>query len=410
MSLERLPTELVHEIFGLQDIHSVHKYRRINKRLNACLSDRDFVIVLAQKSVNSVALHLQAKRTISHSIPQVLKNILRWPDAQQTAAASIFLRGVVSVNWQITPNPTKEVTTGGEFPLSLLAGIPDLVDLTLYGGPVSSHIPTAISGLRKLKKLNLGFLGISGEIPADAFVQLRYLQVLKLHSNKLFGFVPAAIGSIFTLTTLNLASNNLDGNIPTELGNLVALEVLQLDENNLTGVIPVSILGLRNLKDFRLSSNNLEGSIPTEIEGLESAEKIFLQYNKFTGEIPGVFSKLKKLNTLLLQNNSLTGEIPDVIYDSKTLNQLFLNNNKLTGRISEKVSNCINLKQFDVACNKLTGKLPVQLGKLKLEYFNVNRNDMEEILDMEMNWESEVYQSLTALGWTVATEKKVLKE
>ncbi|MEM9990769.1 MAG: hypothetical protein AAF738_03340, partial [Bacteroidota bacterium] len=68
---------------------------------------------------------------------------------------------------------------------------------------------------------------------------------LQLMQNNLNGTLPAAIGSLSTLSSLTIAENpRLSGAIPAQITNLRELIFLSLDQNQLTGTIPVQMTRL----------------------------------------------------------------------------------------------------------------------------------------------------------------------
>ncbi|KAK1410729.1 hypothetical protein QVD17_37268 [Tagetes erecta] len=82
-----------------------------------------------------------------------------------------------------------------------------------------------------------------------------------LSYNKLEGWIPKELGSMYYLNILNLGHNDLTGPIPEELSGLKNMAILDLSHNRLNGTIPNSLTSL-GLGDADLSFNNLSGSIP----------------------------------------------------------------------------------------------------------------------------------------------------
>jgi hypothetical protein len=94
------------------------------------------------------------------------------------------------------------------------------------------------------------------------------LEVLSLHSNKLQGVIPTALGDLNSIKQISLTGNQLSGSIPESLGNLRTLTFLSLFSNLLTGTIPVAFGNLSALEGLVLGENELTGTIPLEIYSL----------------------------------------------------------------------------------------------------------------------------------------------
>lgn len=84
---------------------------------------------------------------------------------------------------------------------------------------------------------------MSGAIP-ESLGQLRSLEELFLHGNRLTGEIPPSLGNLRRLRKLFLNSNDLVGPVPQELGRLSSLDTLNLSWNNLRGEVPASIRAL----------------------------------------------------------------------------------------------------------------------------------------------------------------------
>ena len=99
---------------------------------------------------------------------------------------------------------------------------------------------------------------------------------LSLSGNRLWGEIPAELGSLANLQRLYLHQNQLGGEIPAELGDLSNLRILDLGINELTGKMPPELGNMSNLKYLSLSYNELTGKIPPELGGLANLEILSL--------------------------------------------------------------------------------------------------------------------------------------
>jgi Leucine-rich repeat (LRR) protein len=153
-------------------------------------------------------------------------------------------------------------------------------------------------------KLNLGYVGLSGDSNLVDVSGLEYLNELALPGNQLTGPLPDVSG-LTALTSLTLFYNQLTGGLPDQDGDLpLSLVELDLDHNRLSGSIPESISTLVNLKSLDLSNNQFTGSIPPGIGELIQLTKLDLSNNQFSGEVPPSFSNLVNLKKLNLDSNT----------------------------------------------------------------------------------------------------------
>ena len=154
---------------------------------------------------------------------------------------------------------------------------------------------------------------------------------LDLNDNELTGTIPSELSNLSSLERLNLFNNQLTGTIPSELGNLASIERLNLFNNQLTGTIPSELGNLSSLLELGLSGNQLTGTIPVELENLSSLLWLFLHTNQLTGSIPAQLGNLPSLVLLGLSGNQLTGAIPASLGNLAKLEDLYLYDNQLTG-------------------------------------------------------------------------------
>eukprot|EP00253_Pinus_taeda_P016781 PITA_16781 len=178
------------------------------------------------------------------------------------------------------------------------------------------------------------------------------LQYAQLYNNQLSGEVPSTLWSCQTLVELKVDNNLFEGRIPVEIGGANKLKWLQLDKNRFSGMIPPQIGQLRNLVYFSASNNRLFGPLPDKLAGLSS------------------------INYLQLDHNSLSGGIPNGIISLTRLSHLNLGSNRLTGKISPSLGSMSTLNFLDLSNNLLTGEIPPELGRLRLDIFNVSGNQL----------------------------------
>ncbi|MBC6481673.1 MAG: leucine-rich repeat domain-containing protein [Hormoscilla sp. GM7CHS1pb] len=151
---------------------------------------------------------------------------------------------------------------------------------------------------------------VSGTTLPSQLSKLTGLRKIDLNREGLSGNIPPELGNLENLTHLWLDHNSLEGNIPPELANLRNLTFLKLNKNSLSGSIPPELGKLSNLQELWMGNNSLSGSIPPELGNATMLENIYLDHNNLTGTIPSSLGNLSNLTKLWLQNNSLEGPVP----------------------------------------------------------------------------------------------------
>ncbi|CAK9160476.1 unnamed protein product [Ilex paraguariensis] len=106
-------------------------------------------------------------------------------------------------------------------------------------------------------------MSLTGEIKADALVNLIELSILSFKNNSISGNL-MDFSKNQKLREIDLSGNQFDGSISTSLLSLNLLESLQLQDNRLTGSIPD--FHLPNLRKFNVSNNDLSGPIPNALQ------------------------------------------------------------------------------------------------------------------------------------------------
>ena len=251
-----------------------------------------------------------------------------------------------------------------------------VTELALSRNGLSGTIPSALSHLSQLERLNLQHNELSGEIPPE-LAGLTHLRNLDLGRNQLTGMIPPELAGLIQLQVLNLRSNQLNGRIPPELTRLTHLRNLDLGRNQLTGTIPPELAGLIQLQVLNLGSNQLNGRIPPELAGLTQLQELQLAVNQLGGEIPLQLGQLTQLQEMGLGDNQLSGEIPTELGRLTNLQGLDLAYNHLIGSIPPELAGLTNLQLLYLSVNQLTGGIPPELGGLtQLQVLSLNSNDL----------------------------------
>lgn len=323
----------------------------------------------------------------------------------------------------------------GELPENI-GDATSLIYLMLSGNNFSGPIPKSISNINSLQLLDLsenilsgntfpvfqpnGSLGyvdyssneFSGMVPVDFptdtwflalqsnnfsgslsqnLTNLKSLNYLFLHDNRITGNFPNFLSQISTLEVLNLRNNSFHGSIfPETILNLIHLQILDISNNRLTGNIPTdmgNLVGMIQTPDKSSSRLNLlsfqsqlEMNWKKSMQGLSSDRLdiyflLDLSKNQLSGEIPSSLGHLKKLKQLNISYNGLSADIPSSFGDLESIESLDLSHNRLSGSLPPSLVKLQQLTVLDVSNNKLEGKIPVggQMGTMNYpDYFANN--------------------------------------
>lgn len=270
---------------------------------------------------------------------------------------------------------------------------PEIGNLTalqelFIGGCLNGTIPSTITNLTDLKKINLSNSYVyvyptlhkgnfKSALPADIgkLTKLEWLSI----SGALEGTIPASIGNLSNMKLLRLyqdttyyGKGNITGTIPVEIGNLSKLQQLHISNQKLTGNFPATIGNLTELNDITLSGNRLIGNIP--VLNLPNLAYLKLDDNLFSELADGNWSCPRLIN-IELQNNQITGSIPFWLGNFSALKSLNLYNNQITS-IPEEVGNLIQLASLEIGNNQLK-VLPDGLAlNLNLQYLEASNNQI----------------------------------
>ncbi|XP_059076964.1 probable LRR receptor-like serine/threonine-protein kinase At3g47570 [Cryptomeria japonica] len=217
-------------------------------------------------------------------------------------------------------------------------------------------LPT-LSACRSLYYLALSYNQLHGSVPPE-FSLLTSLKYLHLGVNSVTSTIPPSFGNLSAFVQLDLSENELSGTIPNSLANFSKLKVLDLSENQISGNIPWEIgTKLSNLVILSLWGNQLRGNIPNSLGNCSLLQELFLPINRLSGTVPMELAKLNLLTKLYLHTNQLVSD------SSNTL--AFLT----------ALTNCSHLQEIDMANNTLIGVLPLSIGQLSSNLYELNLPD-----------------------------------
>ncbi|GAA3934858.1 DUF6443 domain-containing protein [Hymenobacter algoricola] len=205
----------------------------------------------------------------------------------------------------------------------------DIVALFRSKNGLRGYLPASLGMLTKLSYFALPENpGLTGVIPAG--LGQTELSTLDLHSCRLTGPIPPALGAARGLNHVILQGNRLTGPLPASLGQLTNLYSLNLSYNQLTGTIPDAWGSLGRLGTLDLSHNQLDGALPASLGGMTSMEYCFLGHNQFSGLLPKSLEAWQHIHRLHLEANQFSGALPDYLAAVPALYSLYAYQNQLT--------------------------------------------------------------------------------
>ncbi|XXG90577.1 hypothetical protein AAC387_Pa12g2310 [Persea americana] len=185
--------------------------------------------------------------------------------------------------------------------------------LLCEGGFESKNLSFIRDSSLQLLSLQLPAAGLSGSVPKE-IAELSSLQSLYLGVNSLTGSVPLELGNSPALSAVDLSGNALNGSLPPSIWNLCSgLSSLRLHGNRLSGFVPEPAIpnaSCANLEALDLGSNRFEGEFPKFITNFPGLKELDLADNLLSGPIPEELSALN-LQRLNLSYNNFSGVVPE---------------------------------------------------------------------------------------------------
>jgi len=131
--------------------------------------------------------------------------------------------------------------------------------------------------------LTLENMRLKGVVDVQTLVKLPYLRTLSLKNND-FNTEWPYINGMQGLKALFLSNNKFFGEVPAQaFQDMKWLKKIHLSNNRFTGHIPTSLTSMRRLMELKLDGNQFSGSIPNFLRPLKS---FTVSDNKLEGEIP----------------------------------------------------------------------------------------------------------------------------
>ncbi|CAN6243424.1 unnamed protein product [Urochloa humidicola] len=155
--------------------------------------------------------------------------------------------------------------------------------------------------------INISGLGVGGWLGPE-LLKFQSLKKMDLSFNNIDGEIPPALPP--NVEYLNLAANKFEGNIPSSLPWLHSLKYLNFSYNKLSGVIGDVFVNMDSLETLDLSFNAFSGDLPRSFSLLTNLRYLYLHHNEFTGSV--ILLAGLPLSSLNIENNHFSGYVPGI--------------------------------------------------------------------------------------------------
>ena len=220
------------------------------------------------------------------------------------------MRNLVTLSLSYEPNPLRPTYTNSTFyasrDLVSLCGLVKLQTLIAVAFGLTGAAPTCFANLTKLANVNLALNKLTSSL-WDFSLQSN-LQRLVVNGNFLSGSLPVSLCQT-DLQTLSLNDNRFSGPIPSCIGDLSNLQTLHLGNNAFHSSLPESFGFLQSVSYLNLSNNRFSSTIPSSWFDMSALRDLDLSHNQLVGNIPSEWNQLAELVRLQLQHNSLSGDL-----------------------------------------------------------------------------------------------------
>jgi len=281
----------------------------------------------------SVTVNTKAKEWIFSEHNQKLDACKDLISITQRYILSLLYYSTTGDDWNIKTN---WLTNVSECDWKFIACDEDKIvkNITLGTNNLKGTIPSEISKLKSLQKIDFTTNVLNGTLPSELF-SLSLLLYFDVSYNSLIGqcFPNESFTAVSQLEDLWLESNNFGSTIPKEIGTLKMLQYLNIENNDLSGSTPAEMANLNKLKYLNLANNNLNGTIGDYLFLFPDFELLYLSNNAFSGTIPSWNGS--KVSDIWIDNNQLKGTIPSG--NLPKIGELLIQKNLLTGPVPDSI-------------------------------------------------------------------------
>ncbi|XP_014492982.2 LRR receptor-like serine/threonine-protein kinase GSO1 isoform X1 [Vigna radiata var. radiata] len=261
--------------------------------------------------------------------------------------------------------------------------------LRLGSNSFSNEFLSSLSGLQRLKSLDLRVNQLRGSVNITGLSALTSLEILDLSSNLINSFVVHQVSgskSLSKLDVLTLDYNMINGsNLRESLQPFSSIRVLSMNGNEIIGTITAGdFRDLSKLEHLALDNNDLDNEFFKGIGELTSLRVLSAFQCGINGTLPPAdWFKLKNLEELDLSQNQFVGSLPSSFLNMTSLRKLKLSQNQLSGQFGSNIASLTSLEYFDFRENQF--EVPISFtpfanhSNLKFIYGEGNR----VILDLQ---------------------------
>ncbi|KAH9678449.1 Receptor-like protein 14 [Citrus sinensis] len=247
-----------------------------------------------------------------------------------------------------------------------------------YGGPSASLLNMSLFyPFEELQNLDLSgnrFEGLYENKTYDSFGSLKQLKILNLGDNRFNDSILRYLNTLTSLTTLILRFNNIEGSRTKQgLANLRFLQVLDLHWNKINSgsLTRLGLVNLTNLKTLDLSDCRI-----TTLQGLPNLRCLRVLDLSWNSDLTSGFANLTNLKILDLSGCGIT--TLQGVCELKNLSEFILRGINIKGHLPDCLKNLSHLKVLDISYNQLSGTLPSAITTLtSLEYLALLDNNFE---------------------------------
>uniref|UniRef100_A0A147BJ45 LRRCT domain-containing protein n=1 Tax=Ixodes ricinus TaxID=34613 RepID=A0A147BJ45_IXORI len=269
-----------------------------------------------------------------------------------------------------------------EIPNGTFKSFPSLETLNLRGNKISTLSSGNLGGLQKsLMALDLGDNGIVSDS-----LQLDFpnLQLLSLGMNKLTALPSSALSALRKLKRLDLRSNQIRDLPVGSLAALRELQFLDLGYNNIAEIRFGALSNLVDLRELSLTNNFIRDMNSKAFANLTNLATLDLSKNRFSNIRTGTFDNLPALRKLQLQENELNSFKAELFTRETGIEELDLSHNQIAYLYPDSFTMHQRLRKLDASHNKLSF-FPSEIIRSiwSLEHLSLGYNKLHTLEDSD---------------------------
>ncbi|XP_022633988.1 LRR receptor-like serine/threonine-protein kinase GSO1 [Vigna radiata var. radiata] len=231
--------------------------------------------------------------------------------------------------------------------------------LRLSSNSFTNEFLSSLTGLQRLKFLDLNYNQLNGSLDISGLLALTSLEILDLSNNRINSFVVHQVSgskSLSKLDVLTLDYNMINGSkLRESLQPFSSIRVLSMNNNKIIGTITAGdFRDLGNLEQLTLDNNyDLDNEFFRSIGKLTSLKVLSVFGCGINGTLPPAdWFKLKNLEELDLSQNLFVGSLPSSFLNMTSLRKLELSRNQFSGQFDSNIATLTSLESFGFTDNQ----------------------------------------------------------